>query len=459
MYRNKSSVLDYLLRETQAKAQQYDDPEKHTAISLPGGIISKAGTFQFIHLIADAALVKLDTHTICTHEYNGGTLPGDGINTHNGPLKKWDLNSKHLLQTIDAFSLTVTSSNSHIVAGISTQNSNTVKIGDLSDGRILQMLTVNDTFARLAISANGHVLASTFAAKAGNTTEPRLLPQNIIRVWDLQSGKMLPELEDANAVQKNLVLSADGGLLCSILAGTHERAMKIWETGTGRLLYTLNDRRENNIQQDLSEKSGLFSSDGRFLITCKGHKIRLWDMQQGVLLRSLHYESEKRLSQDAAAIAVPLAAYVYDLTPDNVLATQLQLSLFPTIKPSFPLYCLSQDGRYLLVATQHNYYHLDHGDINRYQLNMWDVQSGQWLRTLDDELEKGITCLALNPDGRTLACGYEDEVIKLWNIQSGQLLQTLEGHIGAVLKLAFSPDGQTLASTGNDSTTRIWRKK
>lgn len=71
-----------------------------------------------------------------------------------------------------------------------------------------------------------------------------------------------------------------------------------------------------------------------------------------------------------------------------------------------------------------------------------------------------IICVAMSPDGKTIASGSQDNTIKLWNAATGELLETLNGHHSAIIALAFSPDGKILASSSNhefnDGTIKLW---
>jgi molecular chaperone DnaK (HSP70) len=67
-----------------------------------------------------------------------------------------------------------------------------------------------------------------------------------------------------------------------------------------------------------------------------------------------------------------------------------------------------------------------------------------------------VWCIAVNPNGQSLASGSEDGAIGVWNLQTGQMLHRLDGHKGGVYTVAICPDRQTLLSGGADGTIRMW---
>ena len=67
-----------------------------------------------------------------------------------------------------------------------------------------------------------------------------------------------------------------------------------------------------------------------------------------------------------------------------------------------------------------------------------------------------VTSIAFCPDGKTLASGSQDSTIKLWDVVSGQQLRTLSGRASSVQTVAFSPDGKTLASGSQDGAIKLW---
>jgi WD40 repeat protein/serine/threonine protein kinase len=62
---------------------------------------------------------------------------------------------------------------------------------------------------------------------------------------------------------------------------------------------------------------------------------------------------------------------------------------------------------------------------------------------------------AFRPDGKVIASGGSDGVIRLWDAETLREQAVLTGHRGSVLSVTFSPDGQFLLSAGEDRT--LWR--
>lgn len=97
---------------------------------------------------------------------------------------------------------------------------------------------------------------------------------------------------------------------------------------------------------------------------------------------------------------------------------------------------------------------------------LFDGGAVQIVNPATGRVERGITveaawCLALAPDGNTVAIGSHDARILLWDYKAKKTTE-LEGHaLGTsphvgIASLAFSPDGKTLASAGGDGTVRLW---
>jgi WD40 repeat protein len=68
-----------------------------------------------------------------------------------------------------------------------------------------------------------------------------------------------------------------------------------------------------------------------------------------------------------------------------------------------------------------------------------------------------VGAIALSPDGRTVAGGCAEGVVKLWDSAPGEERQTLFRHTGSVSMATFSKDGRWLATAGPDNIIRPWR--
>ncbi len=88
-------------------------------------------------------------------------------------------------------------------------------------------------------------------------------------------------------------------------------------------------------------------------------------------------------------------------------------------------------------------------------IRIWDAATGKELRRCTGHT-KPLYAVAYSPDGRWLVSGSEDRTIRLWDPTTGKELRRFEGHSGGITKVGFSPDGKKLASSSYDQTVRVW---
>jgi WD40 repeat protein len=84
-------------------------------------------------------------------------------------------------------------------------------------------------------------------------------------------------------------------------------------------------------------------------------------------------------------------------------------------------------------------------------VDLWDTASGQVRTTLAGQAV-AVTSVVFAPDGKTLATGSQDNVVRLWDVAARRQTATLAG----VEVLHFAADGKTLASRGQDGTLLRW---
>lgn len=133
-----------------------------------------------------------------------------------------------------------------------------------------------------------------------------------------------------------------------------------------------------------------------------------------------------------------------------MLTRVLDVDLVHTLQHESVVCCVrfSHDGKY--VAT----------GCNR-SAQIFDVVTGQKVCVLQDESVDAvgdlyIRSVCFSPDGRYLATGAEDKLIRVWDIASRTIRNTFAGHEQDIYSLDFARDGRTIASGSGDRTVRLW---
>jgi WD40 repeat protein len=170
-----------------------------------------------------------------------------------------------------------------------------------------------------------------------------------------------------------------------------------------------------------------FSPDDRSLVVGGHHELMVWDIAQGALVERVYTRAER--------------TYGLSFLPDGKLAVA--------------------GGR---PGQQ--------GDVRIYDLHGGTSQKKNGITILDGvtdkkvmiaelaETDDAVLCLSSSPDGKKLAAGGCDRLVRVWDVSAGysqaRLEQTIENHADWVFGVAFSPDGKRLFTASRDKTAKVW---
>lgn len=88
------------------------------------------------------------------------------------------------------------------------------------------------------------------------------------------------------------------------------------------------------------------------------------------------------------------------------------------------------------------------------QLKIWNTKTRSCLRTL--ECGQGL-CSAFLPGDRIVLLGTKGGEVEVWDISTSTLIETVPAHEGSIWTMAVQPDGKGVATGGADKMVKFWR--
>jgi WD40 repeat protein len=221
----------------------------------------------------------------------------------------------------------------------------------------------------------------------------------------------------------------------TLASASDDHTVRLWDAATGRTKAVLEGH-------PAPVRCLAFSPDGRLLATGdKGRAVRVWDVaaRQPQLTFPLANDGCRGL---AFAPGDGPLAFASDRT---VSLWHPESGAEPRFDDDHLLWCiaLSPDGRTLATGTMQG------------TISLWDVATGKRRAGLRGHRE-GVHGLAFSPDGKTLASGSDDRTVRLWHVAAGQELLALPAE-AEVYSVAFSPDGRSLAAALYDGSIKLWQ--
>ncbi|KAF8928988.1 hypothetical protein BGZ47_001328 [Haplosporangium gracile] len=300
-----------------------------------------------------------------------------------------------------------------------------------------------------------------------------------VRLWDSLTGENRFVLRGHNMGVESVTFSPDG---LQIVSGGYDKTIRVWDLETGEPKVVLSPTFREVY-------STTFSPDGRWIAS--GHKdgvARLWDAVSGeqgpvlcghasVVTGLAFSPNSQRIASSSNDHSVRLwdastGALVSVLTGHNTAVWSVAFS-----PDGLQLASAGDDNKVRLWEVNSNWsgvelqgppgsvwkaaYAFDghvilsHNDGST--VRQWNATTGAPLPvTIKFPGSLCVEAVAFSPDGKQIATGGDDCVIRLWDRQTGTAGLILEKHQERFTNIIYSPCGRWLVAASWNNTIRLW---
>ncbi|NUM41523.1 MAG: hypothetical protein HUU45_07795, partial [Leptospiraceae bacterium] len=286
-------------------------------------------------------------------------------------------------------------------------------------------------------------------------------------IWDLQAGKIL-DIRYPSDYPSPITFSPDGQWLLmrggSIIEDSYSNRRRLLYN-TRALLWNWRNDSLQILPEGMSKLiTGVFSADGRFLLTCgaQDRVAYIWDRQSDKIEQltwdgsEIPFHCPAEFSRDGKHLLLASSGYVTLFRSDgrqiskespkpSEIAFSHDSQSFLSSGPSFGT--LTRRFNQITLTERYDLYP-SFGNITRFNLD------GDTLARYTHE-NVFINTLAFSPDDQLVLAGCSDGIARLWAAKGTPLLE-YKGHTSTVTWAKFFPDGQHILTASADQTIKIW---
>jgi WD40 repeat protein len=445
--------------------------------------------------------------TVPTEKTGLKDLPKNVVGVSLCEVRLWDLATGDLVKDLSA--------EDHQGLGLATLS---------RDGRRLAVAEINGL--RMLDTRTGKSEWSILLPKAGGT-RPAFSPDgdlvatavhNAVALFEARTGRGIHH-EEATPVGEPLsaAWSPSGD---RIVTGHRDGRVRVWEAKTGKLLWSTVPASDPTLYGEFIVPNFVtFSADGRRVVAACGDdfhhgKVAIYEATRGLVVRRVDQDSigsaalspdrrmlvvgassESPIASQLRAIEIETGRMLWAAPPEGKGSALVELRTLQFLPDSHALEAALGTGDVIrfdaLTGKELRRFAADWrppGErpvrpgvitellwLGAFSLEgrtlvsshaefiyVWDVKTGKLRRTIR-RTHKWGSCLALAPDGKTLATSdhrsaddYGSDTIRLYNLETGDQMLTLEPPDNRAVVLAFSPDGTKLFTGFHRGSGLVW---
>jgi COMPASS component SWD3 len=288
-----------------------------------------------------------------------------------------------------------------------------------------------------------------------------------VKVWDTGTGKLIHTFEGHLAGISTVAWSPDGETIAS---GSDDKSIRLWN------VLTVGSAARMTVVRPLTSPQGkahpipfvghhnyvyalAFSPKGNMIVSGSyDEAVFLWDVRSARVMRSLPAHSDPVAGVDVVRDGTLIVSCstdglirVWDTATGQCLRTLVHDDNPPVTAVRF-----SPNGKFVLAWTLDNC------------VRLWNYVEGKCIKTYQGHVNRKYSLSGgfgvygqpeLKPEAFAVS-GSEDGSLLCWDVVSKKVLQKIEGHTNAVLGVdTGSYDGKRyLVSCSLDRTVRVWEE-
>ena len=345
---------------------------------------------------------------------------------------------KQVAQFVDKMewpmSLTFTNDSKNVIAG---DKDKIIRVWDIDDGKLMKKLgSVANSIQHIALRPSGQSLAVTNGSGG-------------IQVFDLKLGIITNQY--TNAVQPgHIQYSPDGELL---IRSSYSDNIQVWNANTGEL--------SGEFEGSISTSIFAVSPNNNIMVSTQGNNadelvVRGFPLGNKIKVFKLPAKATAfAFAPDGRSVYVGLFSGNKTIKIDIETGSGIQTFYHPGEIPkgfsAIPIaikkIIVTKDGAEIITADQYS------------NIRWWNTTTGKELGV--NHIDKQFTAMVVLPGEKKLfACGGQDvfpkPIISLIDADTKKEIKQLVGHTNSPNSLALSASGKYLFSGSYDRTVRIW---